>query len=121
MLGGGGGGPGGPDMENRVAKLEQAMASIDKKLDRIPMIEAQIIEIKAQMAKATDVAELKGQLSQMPKATEVANIKSHFKTDFGNLKADVAKLDGRVSNLPTMWQMILGFIGIMLAILWKTK
>jgi hypothetical protein len=84
-------------MEQRVAKLEQQFASIDKKLD-------QVAEVKLQLA------EVKGQLSQMPKATE-----------FGGLRSDVAKLDGRVSNLPTMWQMILGFIGIILAVLWKTK
>lgn len=90
-------GPEDPGMEERIAKLEQQFASIDKKLD-------QIAEVKLQLA------EIKGQLSQMPKATE-----------FGGLRADVAKLDGRVSNLPTMWQMILGFIGIILAVLWKTK
>ena len=93
-------------MEQRVSKLEQAIVSIDKKLEQL----AEIKVLLAQTAKATDVAEIKGQLSQLPKAAE-----------FWNLKADVAKLDGRVTNLPTMWQMILGFIGIILAILWKTK
>lgn len=100
-------------MENRVSKLEQAIIGIDGKLSRLGAIETQLVDIKtqlAQTAKATDVAEIKGQLAQMPKATE-----------FGNLRAEVAKLDGRVANLPTMWQMILGFIGIILAILWKTK
>jgi hypothetical protein len=37
-LGGGGGGPEGPDMENRVSKLEQQFASIDKKLDQLAEI-----------------------------------------------------------------------------------
>lgn len=77
----GGDGPEGPDMEQRVAKLEQTVVSIDTKLD----------ELKSQLAltaKATDVAELKGQLAQMPKAV-----------DFG-------RLEGRLQQLPTTLQLI---------------
>ena len=65
-------------MEERVAKLEQQLVKID----------GQLSEIKSQMAKATDVAEIKGQLSQMPKAV-----------DFG-------RLEGRIQTLPTTLQLI---------------
>lgn len=103
-----GGGPEDPDMENRVTKLEQQFASIDAKLAKIETLPVQL-------------AEIKGQLSQMPKATDVANMRAEFHTSFGVLKSEIARLDGRVSTLPTMWQTILGFMGIILAILWKAK
>ncbi|MEQ1697961.1 MAG: hypothetical protein ABL901_19180 [Hyphomicrobiaceae bacterium] len=90
-------------MENRVSRLEQQFASIDAKLSKLDTIEGQ-------MAKATEVAEIKGQLSQMPKATE-----------FGHLRGDVSRIAERTTNLPSMWQMMLGFLGIIVAILWKTK
>ena len=80
-----GGGPEGPDMAERVAKLEQQFAKIDIQLARLPIIEAQ-------MAKATDVSEIKGQLSQLPKAV-----------DFG-------RLEGRIQTLPTTLQLITALI-----------
>ena len=95
-------------MENRVTKLEQQFASIDAKLAKIETLPVQL-------------AEIKGRLSQMPKATDVANMRAEFHTSFGVLKSEIARLDGRVSTLPTMWQTILGFMGIILAILWKAK
>ena len=101
-------------MENRVTKLDQQFAKIDGQL-------AEIKALVAGTAKATDVAEIKGPLSQMPKATDVANMRAEFHTSFGVLKSEIARLDGRVSTLPTMWQTILGFMGIILAILWKAK
>ena len=90
-------------MEERVAKLEQQFASIDAKLSRLPIIEAQ-------MAKATEVAEIKGQLSQIPKTTE-----------WGALRAEIAEIKGKISNIPTTWQMMFGLLGVVLAILWKSK
>jgi hypothetical protein len=81
-------------MEQRVSKLEQAIIRIDGKLvnlERLGPIEAQLAELKSQLAqtaKATDVAEIKGQLAQMPKAT-----------DFG-------RLEGRLQQLPTTLQLV---------------
>jgi hypothetical protein len=87
----GGRGPEGPSMEERVSKLEQAVASIDGKLSRLSAIEAHVAEIKSQLsqtAKTTDVAEIKGQLAQMPKAV-----------DFG-------RLERRLQQLPTTLQLV---------------
>ena len=109
----GDGGPEGPDMEERVGKLEEAMHSIDGKLSRLPLIEGQIAEIKVQLthtAKATDVAEIKGRLTEMPRSN-----------DWAALRAEVAAVKEKLNGVPNSWQMMLGFIGIILAILWKTK
>jgi hypothetical protein len=108
--GGSGSGSGGSDMEQRLTDLEKQMAEVRAHLSVLPAIESKLIEIAGQMAKATEVAEIKGQLSQMPKATE-----------FGHLRGDVSRLAERTTNLPSMWQMMLGFLGIIVAILWKTK
>ena len=100
----GGGGPEGPTMDERVTKLERAIEGINTQLARLPTIEAHmaktsdIAEIKAQlalMAKATDVAEIKGQLSQMPKAN-----------DWASLRAEIAEIKGKVSAIPTTWQLV---------------
>ena len=85
-------------MEDRVATLEQQMQSIDMKLSKLPSIETQIAELKSQIAmtaKATDLAEIKGQLSQMPKAN-----------DWASLRAEIAEIKGKVSAIPTTWQLV---------------
>jgi hypothetical protein len=93
-------------MDERVSRLEQQFASIDAKLSKLDTIESQL----GLMAKAVDVAEIKGQLSQMPKASE-----------FAQLRAEVSRVAERTASLPTSWQMIIAFLGVILAILWKTK
>jgi hypothetical protein len=59
---------------------------------------------------ATDVAVLK---------TDVATIKTDvagLKTDVVALKVDVANLQGRVSQLPTSWQMLTAIVTTVIAV-----
>lgn len=41
------------------------------------------------------LSEIKGQLSQIQKSS-----------DFATIRADVARIDGRLSQLPTTWQLL---------------
>lgn len=87
-----GGGPYGGGMEARVARLEAGLS-----------------DIKATLARLEPV------LSQMSK--DVADIKSK---DLVELKVAAAKLDGRVSQLPSTVQL-LGFVLAVLAIAGVTR
>ena len=98
---GDGGGPEGPSMEDRLEKLEQQFGKIETQLAQtaktsdVADVKAQLTEMTSQLAhlaKATDVAEIKGRLAEMPKAV-----------DFG-------RLDGRINQLPTTFQLITGLI-----------
>ena len=88
----GGSGPEGPEMEQRVAKLEGRLDGMDKKLSSIDLT---LSEIKSQMAKAADVAEIKGRLAEMPKAN-----------DWATLRAEIAEIKGKLSNIPTTIQLL---------------
>ena len=99
-----GGGPEGPDMENRVSKLEQQFASIDAKLERLAPIEAQLAELKihvSQLPKAAEFGEMKGQLSQMPKVA-----------DLTATRTEIAEIKGKLSLMPNNWVFGLGLIGL---------
>jgi hypothetical protein len=85
---GGGTGPKEPDLENRVRSLEAKADSIEKRLSSIELL----------------LADIKGQLTQMPKMGDIAVI-----------RVDVARLDGKVSNLPTTWTLIAFAVGSCLA------
>ena len=87
-----GGGPYGGGMEARVARLEAGLS-----------------DIKATLARLEPV------LSQLSK--DVADIKSK---DLVELKVAAAKLDGRVSQLPSTVQL-LGFVLAVLAIAGVTR
>ncbi len=91
-------------MEQRVAKLENAVISIDAKLTKLDSLPVQIGEIKLQLA------EIKGQLSQMPKAM-----------DFVALRSDLSRMAERTANLPSTWQLGLFAVSIVVAIFWKSK
>ena len=66
-------------LSERVDGLEKRMERVEGRLSSIEVL----------------LAEIKGQLSQMPKATEI-----------GALRADVARIDGKLSSVPTMWQLL---------------
>src|SRR5947209_208186 len=70
-------------IEPRVARLEQKVDQIDRRLSSIETI----------------LAEIKGQLSQMPTAL-----------DHAGLRADLARIEGRVSNMPTTLQLFVGML-----------
>lgn len=66
-------------MEQRVGRLEQ-------KVDRI---EAILTRLEPR------ISEIVGEMRSLPKAA-----------DYASLKADIARIDGRLTNMPTMWQML---------------
>jgi hypothetical protein len=75
-------------VEQRVAWLETKVGDVDRRLSSIELL----------------LADIKGQLTQMPKAGDIAVI-----------RVDVARLDGKVSNLPTTWTLIAFAVGACLA------
>jgi predicted fused transcriptional regulator/phosphomethylpyrimidine kinase len=66
-------------LKQRVERLEGSMERIEAILQRLE----------------PRISETVGELRQLPKAT-----------DHASLKADVARIDGRLTNIPTMWQML---------------
>ena len=102
----GGGQVGGDDMEHRVGALEKSVGRIEDKLDRLieefrefrqdVMVRFARIEEKLETkASAVDLAEIKEKLETRASAIERAEIK------------------GRVSVLPTIFQMISLVFGIL--------
>lgn len=70
-------------LERRVARLEHKAEQIDNRLSSMELI----------------LAEIRGQLSQMPTAL-----------DYAALRADVARIEGRLTNMPTTWQLFLALV-----------
>ncbi len=66
--------------------MEQRVERLERKVDQIETIVTRI-DLR--------VAEIVGELRQLPKGA-----------DYASLKADVARIDGRLTNIPTMWQML---------------
>ena len=58
------------------------------------------------------LAKIDGQLSQMPKASDLTAVRG----EIGALRADVARIDGRISGLPNFWQVATMVIGTGLAL-----
>jgi len=85
-FGEGGGGSGGGMLERRVAKLEDDVGEMKTSLKAI---EAAVAEIK-----------------HLPKMSDFLALQK----DFGALKADVARIDGRVSTLPTWWMLLIAIL-----------
>ena len=75
----GGGGPEDPMLSERVDGLEKRVERVENRLASIEVL----------------LSEIKGQLSQMPKGN-----------DFATIRADVARVDGRLSQFPTTWQLL---------------
>src|SRR4051794_36826497 len=75
----GGGGPEGPMIEQRVARLEQDMGEIKSTLARI---EQRLSGIEIE-------------LKHLPKAS-----------DYATIKGDVARVDGRLQNMPSTLQLV---------------
>ena len=109
---GGGSGASGSDGD-RIGRLEQQFDKIGTQL-------ADIKTLLGTTAKATDVAEIKGQLSQMPKALDFVKLRDDLKSDISRLDVQINRLAERVNNAPQTWQMMVGFVGIIIAIIWKT-
>ena len=63
---GGGGGPENPTLEQRVAHLEDDMKDVKSSLTRIEQRLASIDAELKHVAKASEVAELRGRLSNLP-------------------------------------------------------
>jgi len=99
--GGDGSGPEDPMLERRVDALEADMKEVKASLSRMEVT----------------LARIDGTISQMPRAT-----------DFAKLSSDVSELKGKVSNLPT-WFNLIGVVistwmagaGIVLAIIKFSK
>ncbi len=85
---GGGSGPEDPTMEQRVSALEARSERIESSLQRLEVT----------------IAKIDGTLSQMPKASDLAAIRT-----------EVAEVKGRISNLPTTWQLVIFAIGLPIA------
>ncbi len=81
-FGDGGGGPEDPMLETRVTRLEQDVQEMKSSLRSIELA----------------VAEMK----HLPKAADLAALRS----DFAGLKADVAEMRGRLSQMPTLLQLV---------------
>jgi hypothetical protein len=81
-----GSGPEDPMIEQRVARLEDDMKEVKSSLKTI---EAAVSEIK-----------------HLPKMSDYLALQR----DFGSLKAEVAEVKGRVSNLPTWWMLLLALL-----------
>jgi hypothetical protein len=75
----GGGGPEDPMLDQRVAALEDGQKRSNAVLEKI---NERLIGIEAE-------------IKHLPKAA-----------DYATLKADVARFDGKLSNIPTMWQLL---------------
>jgi hypothetical protein len=82
----GGSGPEDPMIEQRVARLEDDLKEVKSSLK---IIEAAVSEIK-----------------HLPKMSDNLALQR----DFGALKAEVAEVKGRVSNLPTWWMLLLALL-----------
>jgi hypothetical protein len=78
-----GGGAENPMLEQRVARLEDDMRDIKSALGRIEQ----------------RLAGIEGELKHLPKAA-----------DYATIKADVARVDGRLVNMPTTWQLFTALI-----------
>jgi len=63
----------------------------DEKVDRIEAILARL---------EPRIAEIVGELRQLPK-----------RADHASLKADVARIEGRLANTPKVWQMLTMVVG----------
>lgn len=82
--------PHDPDMEQRVARLETDVGEIKATLGRLePML----------VRMASEFTEFRKEMGE-------------FRTDMARTREDMARLDGRVSQLPTMWQLLTGVVGI---------
>ena len=57
-----------------------------------------------------DIAGMKSDIAEMK--TDIAEMKK----DIVRQGADIARLDGRVSAMPTTWQLLVGVFGIMAAV-----
>lgn len=101
-----GGGPYDGGMEARAARLEAGLSDIKATLARLEPALAQISKEFGQVSK--DVAQV---------SKDLVDVKTK---DLVNLKVGLAKLEGRVSQLPTTIQMI-GFIFAVLAIAGTTR
>ncbi|HYH20075.1 MAG TPA: hypothetical protein VD995_15795 [Azospirillum sp.] len=45
-------------------------------------------------------------------ARELGSDRTNVCGDLGSVRGDLARLDGRVSQLPTTWQLLTGVVGI---------
>jgi len=79
VIDGGSGGPGDPTMEQRVARLEQDSKVLSGALEKI---NERLIAIDVE-------------LKHLPRSAEIAA-----------LKADVARIDGKLAALPSSWQLL---------------
>lgn len=68
---------------------------------RVARLDDDIKEVKASLL------EIKLELKHSPKAADITAIRS----DFAGLKADVARVEGRLSQLPTTWGIITALLG----------
>lgn len=67
------------------------------------MLDARVSRPEDQMSEIRSaLTAIKADLAHAPKAADLTAIRS----DFASLKADVARLDGRLSQLPTLLQLV---------------
>jgi hypothetical protein len=77
-------------LEQRVARLEDALKGIE-----------------------TALVEIRADLKHGAKASDITGLRSDFgglRGDYANLKADVAELRGRMSQMPTLLQLVVTVI-----------
>jgi hypothetical protein len=99
---GGGSGPEDPMLE-RIEKLETKTDRIEAILLRL---EPKITELFLTCAKQSDLTALK---------VEVGEIKAEIKyipkaNDYSSLRADISKIEGRTSMLPTWWMLLIAML-----------
>ena len=80
-------------LSERVERLEKRMERVEDRLSSIEVL----------------LAEIKGQLSQMPKSADLVTVRT-----------DIARVDGRISSLPTMFQVMGMFLATGLTLLFAT-
>ncbi len=75
-------------------------------IERIEKLEGKMDKVEGRLSSIeVSLADIKGQLSQMPKAS-----------DFLRLSEAVGKIDGRISQLPTKWNVFVYVVGAVISI-----
>ena len=108
-----GGGPYGGGMEARVARLETGVSEIKLALARLEPVLGQVSKDLADFR--SDIKDLRSEMKDVK--SEIADLRQK---DLVELKVAAAKLEGRVSQLPSTVQL-LGFVLAVLAIAGVTR